>query len=202
MAFTDSKHLNRVEPSSPTTPKSWLIGAGTLVLLLADAVAESHSIALFPSASDPVRQGFARVINHAAHGGEIRIVAVDDAGNRKEPITLSVDARQTAHFNSDDLERGNAGKGLSGAVGSGKGDWRLELTSDLDIEVLAYVRTSDGFLTAMHDVAPVGPDGHYVSIFNPGSNPDQVKPPAPRQSRRRCRDGHHPRFRQRRQHIA
>ena len=59
-------------------------------------------------------------------------------------------------FNSSELEDGNPAKGLSGGVGDdGDGDWRLELTSDLDIEALAYIRTDSGFLTTVHDVAQV-----------------------------------------------
>ena len=48
------------------------------------------------------------------------------------------------HFNSGDLEQGNADKGLTGATGSGEGSWRLALTSPLDIEVLSYLRTLGG----------------------------------------------------------
>lgn len=139
------------------------------------AAAETpHTVPFFPSASDAVRQGFARVINHTALEGEIRVVAVDDAGLRKEPVTLTVDGRQTAHFNSDDLEHGNESKGLPDGVGSGQGDWRLELSSDLDIEVLAYIRTTDGFLTAMHDTVPATGGRHEVAIFNPASNRNQI----------------------------
>ena len=131
-------------------------------------------VALLPRASDPVREGFVRVINHDAEAGEVSIEAVDDTGVRLGPITLSVDAGATVHFNSGDLEDGNAEKGLPEGVGPGEGDWRLVLDSDLDFEVLAYVRTQDGFLTSMHDVAPMR-DGRYrVAIFNPGSNPNQV----------------------------
>lgn len=55
-------------------------------------------------------------------------------------------ASQAIQLNSRDLEDGNAGKGLPEGIGSGQGDWRLELASDLDIQVLAYVRlgTSKG----------------------------------------------------------
>ena len=91
-----------------------------------------------------------------------------------DPLTLSLAGGQVAHFNSNDLERGNAGKGLTGSTGAGEGDWRLALSSDADIEVLAYIRTTDGFLTAMHDVAPVSDTRHRVAIFNPGSNTAQV----------------------------
>ena len=133
-----------------------------------------HSVPLFPAASDANRQGFVRVINHSLQAGEVRIVAVDDSGHQTEPLTLTVGSDAAVHFNSDDLEQGNPDKGLNGAAGSGVGDWRLELATDLDIEVLSYIRTADGFLTAMHDVVPNEDDRYRVPIFNPGSNIDQV----------------------------
>ena len=104
------------------------------------------------------------------------IQAIDDSGERRGPITLSLAARQTAHFNSDDLENGNPAKGLSGGVGDGEGEWRLELSADaqMRIEALAYVRTADGFLTGMNAVAPLSDGVHEVVFFNPGSNRRQV----------------------------
>ena len=134
-----------------------------------------HLVPLFPSAGDEVRQGFVRVINHSRRTGEARIEAVDDDGVRFGPVTLAMDAGETVHFNSSDLEEGNPAKGLHGGVGTGSGDWRLTLSSGLDLEVLSYIRTpADGFLTSMHDLVPQGDDGsHRVAIFNPGSNRDQ-----------------------------
>ena len=140
-----------------------------------DAGVAAHGVALFPSASDAQgRQGFVRVVNRTDHAGEVRIDAWDDEGVQADGVRLAIGAGETKHFNSDDLETGNAEKGLEGATGSGAGDWRLELTSGLDIEVLAYIRTEDGFLTAMHDVAPSGGAGHRVVTFNPGRNVNQV----------------------------
>ena len=134
----------------------------------------AQHVYLFPSASEPLREGFVRIINHAAEAGEVRIDPVDDSGRAFDAITLSIDAGETVHFNSGDLEAGNAGKGLSGGTGSGQGDWRLGFSSDLDIEALSYIRTQDGFLTAMHDVAPSQGNVREVAIFNPGSNRNQV----------------------------
>ena len=131
-------------------------------------------VPLFPRASDDFRQGFVRIVNHSTIPGEVTIMAVDDAGTEKGPVALAIGAGETAHFNSDDLEAGNPAKGLTGATGAGDGDWRLELRSPLDIEVLAYIRTEDGFLTAMHDRAPVSVAGHRVVIFNPASNDNQA----------------------------
>ena len=133
-----------------------------------------HALPLFPSASDPDgRQGFARVANRSDEAGEVMVEAFDDTDREYEVVTLSIGAGETRHFNSDDLELGNADKGLAGSTGAGEGDWRLELSSELDIEVLSYIRTTDGFLTAMHDLVPRSAKRHRVAVFNPGSNVDQ-----------------------------
>ena len=131
-------------------------------------------VALVPRAADLVREGFVRVINHGDEAGEVSIEAIDDTGAVAGPVVLTLDPHETAHFNSGDLEDGNADKGLPEGIGSGEGDWRLVLDSDLDFEVLSYIRTGDGFLTAMHDVAPVRDGSHRVAVFNPGSNENQV----------------------------
>ena len=131
-------------------------------------------VALVPRAADVMREGFVRLINHDDASGEVSITAIDDTGARYGPIALALEAGETVHFNSSDMEDGNAAKGLSGGVGSGEGDWRLVLDSELAFEVLAYIRTEDGFLTAMHDTVPMRDGTYRVAIFNPGSNPNQV----------------------------
>ena len=134
----------------------------------------SRSVPLFPSASHPSRQGFVRVINRSDRAGTVRIEAVDDLGAVHGQVTLTVGAAQAVHFNSDDLEQGNPDKGLRSGVGAGTGAWRLELRSDLDIDVLSYIRAEDGFLTSIHETVPRHADHHRVPIFNPGSNMSQV----------------------------
>ena len=143
-------------------------------LLPLDASEADETVLLFPPVADVNRQGFLRVINQAPESGEVRIGVGDSTGRQYGPLTLSIDASHTVHFNSDDLESGNAAKGLSGGVGAGEGDWRLELASDLDIDVSTYMRTMDGFLTAMHDVVPGEDTTHHVATFNPASNRNQV----------------------------
>ena len=158
----------------------------------------SHMVPLFVS-DDGVRQGFVRVINHSEEAGDVRIEAVDDAGDSFDPLTLAVGAGQTVHFNSTHLENGDPEKGWDVGTGPGEGDWRLTLSSELDIEVLSYIRMiAGGFVTSMHDTAPAvdddhgddsddghshGDDDHHgddaghayrIAIFNPGSNTSQV----------------------------
>ena len=137
--------------------------------LLADGMYR-HRVPLLPAASDP-HEGFVRVINRSAEGGEATIEAIDDGGNRFGPARLTLRPRQAVVFSSADLEYGNDAKGLAGTVGPGEGDWRLALTSTLDLQVLSYVRSADGFVSAMHDLAPLATDGsHRIVYFNPASN--------------------------------
>ena len=132
-----------------------------------------HRLPLFPAAGGP-RQGFARVVNRSYASGMVSIQAVDDGGGRFGPLELALRPRRAAHFNAADLEAGSAAKGWGG-VGGGRGDWRLELVSELDLTVLGYARTADGFVTGVHDLAPVAGDGsHRVVFFNPGSNARQI----------------------------
>ena len=121
------------------------------------------------------RQSFIRVFNRSDRSGEVRITATDDSGERPGPVTLSIGVFETKPFNSKDLEEGNSQKGLSQGIGPGNGDWRLEFESKLDIEVAAYVRTEDGFLTAMHDLVIVEEHtgAHHVPAFNPARNDEQ-----------------------------
>ena len=135
----------------------------------------THTLPLVARASEAGLEGFVRIINHSARAGTVEVRAIDDSGRRFGPVSLAIGAKETKHFNSTDLEDGNAGKGLSGGVGDGDGDWRLELSTALDIEPLVYSRTADGVMTGMHDVVAQS-DGsrHHVPIFNPGSNRSKV----------------------------
>ena len=116
-------------------------------------------------------QGFVRLVNAADAPGRVIVNAVDDASRRFGPLALALGAAGAAHFNSADLEQGNTGKGVAG-VGSGQGDWRLRLETDLHIEPLAYARSGDGLLATMHDVVPSIDATHNVPLFNPASERD------------------------------
>lgn len=153
-----------------------LLCAMCAALAVAAQEGREHFVPLFMSATDPDgRQGFLRIVNHSDRSGTVQIYGIDDAGVRRGPLELPIDARETVHVNSDDLEDGNDAKGLSGGLDAGEGDWRLLLYGGgLDIEPLAYIRTrTDGFLTSMHDVVGETALRHRVPIFNPGSNDQQ-----------------------------
>ena len=130
------------------------------------------AVPLMVSAFDSMRQGFVRIINESDESGSVRILAFDDGGTAAKPIEIQFGASETYHFNAGDLENGNAGKGINAGIGRPvQGDWRLDIETALDVRVLAYVRTNDGFLTAMHDTLQKDAQGRLaVQFFNPASN--------------------------------
>ena len=150
------------------------IVAATLIAL--PAAPAQHDVPLFLSGANNItedRRSFMRIINHTDLAGTVTVRALDDAGAAFGPEVITLGAWQAMQISSYDWENGNASKGLSG-VGSGAGDWRLQIESDLTLEVLAYVRTTDGFLTAIHGEARQPGVWHLVPIFNPASNTNQV----------------------------
>ena len=140
-----------------------------------DPVDREHTLPLFVSASHQTLQGFVRIINRSERAGTVTIHATDDSGQRFGPVTLALPARETKHFNSDDLRDGAPEKGLEGRIEGGQGNFRhLELDTDLDIEPLAYSRPrEEGFLAGTHDVTRRASMRWHVPIFNPGGNTDQ-----------------------------
>ena len=111
---------------------------------------------------------------HAGHWGSERLPLQRGFDHHYGFYTGFIDSYKLVRPWPSDLEDGNPEKGLSGGVGSGAGNWRLLLDSELEFEVLSYIRTGDGLLTAMHDVAPSVGGEYRVAIFNPGRNPHQV----------------------------
>ena len=140
----------------------------------AAAPAQTVSVPLFTSASSAGVQSFVRIINHSGDAGTAAIEAIDDDGASYGPLDLAIRAGEAVHLDAGDLEDGDTGKGLSRSTGPGSGSWRLAITSALDLEVLPYVRASDGFVTGMQDLVPYTRTGYRVALFHPASNARQV----------------------------
>ena len=131
---------------------------------------EAYLIPLFPRAGDGRGHGVLRVINRLARPGDLRVSAIDDLGRRYGPLPVALRARATVELNAGDLEQGNPAKGVVGGLGSAlAGAWRLELSTDLDVEVVAYLRNVDGFVAPIHASARLVSDVHFVGTFNPAA---------------------------------
>ena len=64
----------------------------------------------------------------------MQVEAIDDQGMSCGPATLMIGANEVRHFNSEDLEMGNAMKGRSGGTGMGTGNWQVVFTSTLPLD--------------------------------------------------------------------
>ncbi len=108
------------------------------------------SVNYFNAASNLEQASFLRIVNKNDVDGQVEISAVNAAGATVETrLQLAINANESIQLNAGDLESGNEGKGLAGALGSGSEQWRLNLTSTLDLDVLSLVRMSNGFLINM-----------------------------------------------------
>ena len=67
-----------------------------------------HTVIPLFTATDPFNQSFARIINRSDGAGTVTVRARDDSGVLRGQFTLPIGAKQVLHFNSDDLENGNA----------------------------------------------------------------------------------------------
>ena len=124
-----------------------------------------HHVPFLPSASCAL----VRVVNRDASAGHVSIVAIDDAGQQFGPILLAIRSLETVHVDVPDLQYGNAAKGLAQGVGlPTEGDWRLELTSALDIRAAAYscsTDATDGLLASLHGRVPKRDGMRQLPLF-------------------------------------
>ena len=137
----------------------------------------TRPLPLVMAADNLVQQSLVRLINRSDHFGMLHIHAMDDSGQRFGPLSVEMSEKFTLQFNSRDLEEGNVDKRLVRGVGDGEGNWRLAFGTALEVETFAYVRTADGLVTSMHEVAAQIREGrtrYHVPFFNPGSNANQV----------------------------
>ncbi len=143
------------------------IPALLLMAVCFDASAATHRLPLLPPGSDALREGVARIVNHSGEAGEVSVTAVDDTGAAFGPIAVFIEAGRAVEFSVSDLERGNAARGIDSGVGTGQGDWRLELETDLSIEPLTYVQAPSGFLDRLDRVVPARSFYHRVAVPAP-----------------------------------
>ena len=141
-----------------------------------DGATTVHAVGLFPPASDANVEGVLRIVNRTDQFGRVDIEAIDDTGTSYGPVTLWISGLEGLVLTSGELEGGSTAKGLSVGTGAGSGDWRLRLSTSLDIAVLSYVRplgAQDGLLSAMHDLVPRRSWGHQVTLLAAAETPGQ-----------------------------
>ncbi len=111
--------------------------------------ASVNDVAIFNPASNVNQRSSLRIVNDASQQGSVTISGIDDTGNPAPggSVTFNITAGAGMLVTAQDLEQGNAELGLVGALGNGAGKWRLQVTSDVDLQVQSLLDTQTGFLT-------------------------------------------------------
>ena len=139
--------------------------------------AEFYEIPYMPRGSDLEHQGFMRITNLSTLSASVEVQGVGDNGGFSAVAQFSLAAGESRGYRITELESGAPSKGLSGAIGTGVGDWRIFFTSISPLRVVGYYRNpTTGFLNSLHDTAHAGVAGlsHRLAMVNPGSNPNQI----------------------------
>lgn len=95
-----------------------------------------------------------RIVNRSDSDGAMLIEAIDDAGVDAPggSLALALAPHAAIELTAQDLEQGNAVKGLVGALGDGIGKWRILLSADVPIQAQSLLTTPSGFLTDLSRV--------------------------------------------------
>ncbi|MDE0107370.1 MAG: hypothetical protein OXJ37_03725 [Bryobacterales bacterium] len=151
--------------------KSLTAGLAVLVLGWSGADAEEYTIPLFPApAMSGGPQGVLRIVNDTAEIATVQVFAIADDGTRSGPATIALRTTAAVEFDATELRSADEARGLIEGLGSFSGDVRLSIDSDTPIVPLAFVRASDGTLSAMHDtVRPARPRGGGTATRYPFS---------------------------------
>lgn len=148
------------------------------------AKSESPSALLIPYIPRPgqANQGFFSFENYGDAEAIVSLRLYDEHGTEVSLASVSLPAGITRWLNSTDLAHGNTGKGVSVTPrGTARGSslWaRVQPNSDR-VLVLAYVRSSSGFVTAMSRTAAAWQresNNQWLAVlpfFNPGANKSQ-----------------------------
>lgn len=105
-------------------------------------------------AGNSTAQSFIRVINPGSTPGNVTLTGIDDNGAAAAaPITFVLGAGKSMQINSEDLENGNAAKGLTGSWGNGAGKWRGTVTGEFANMLVQSLNrnANDGTVTNLTD---------------------------------------------------
>ena len=108
----------------------------------------THRVVFFNPGSDDRQVSRLRLVNPGETDAEATIAAVDDRG--AEPgaaVRVRVPAGASVELTSMELESGEGEGILGGALGDGRGKWRLRIESDRPLHAMSLLTSPTGHLT-------------------------------------------------------
>lgn len=117
-----------------------------------------HEIGMFNPAKNVNQQSKLRLSDNSGAANTFIITGVDDSGRNAGNLSITVPAFATATLTSSDLEQGNVGLGLVGALGAGTGKWRLVISSTQSSSVLGLMELPGGYISDISSLANLPAD--------------------------------------------
>ncbi len=129
------------------------------------------SIGFLNPGSNHRQQSRLRLVNPGVEAATVRITGTDDAGAPGAgAVSVDVPAGHALTFTAAELESGHA-PGLSGALGDGRGKWRLRIESDGAAAAMSLVEAPAGHLANLSAPAEAArPDGARTVPFLPSAS--------------------------------
>ena len=118
-----------------------------------------YAVAFFNPASNTRQVSRLRLVNRSDAQAAVTITGRDDTGRAgEEAVTLTLPAGAARMLSAPDLESG--AEDFDGALGDGRGKWRLVVHSDQPLTVMSLLASPTGHLTNLSAAPPgAGPDG-------------------------------------------
>ena len=126
-----------------------------------------HTVLYFPASDGTTSEGYLHIINHSDEEGELSITAIDDFGNRLEAIVLTLKAEEALDFSASEIEPAEKNDDTNDST-ERRRNWRLEISSELPIEVLSFMRDANGAMTPIHEGVPLIAHRHRIPVFYVG----------------------------------
>ncbi|MYH14350.1 MAG: hypothetical protein F4149_04150 [Gammaproteobacteria bacterium] len=113
----------------------------------------AHRVDFLNPGSNWRQVGLLRLVNPGPEPAQVTVAGADDAG---EPgaaeVRLTLPANTARTLAAAELEAG--GDGFEGALGDGRGKWRLRVTADRPIRVMSLLESPTGHLANLSARAP------------------------------------------------
>lgn len=144
-------------------------------LASSSALVNETAITFANPGSNATQQTLLRFVNPTSSEVAVEVYGIDDTGepSRLGPVSFNLGADASTQLTAQDLEQGNAIKGLTNNLCDGKGKWQLAVRSSAAIDVLNLIRTPDGFLTNLSSDVPTDGTRNLIWFANPASNSNQ-----------------------------
>jgi hypothetical protein len=91
-------------------------------------------------ASNKNQQTFVRFVNPSAESVDVELYGTDDSGiaSKSPPVSFTLAAGESKQMTAQDLENGNATKGLESSMCDGAGKWQITARSSKKIKIIRY----------------------------------------------------------------